>query len=182
MNYPPGQPPVPHFDPYQPAQPPKRPKRKGLRILGWSALSLAALIVVAGIAGSHMKTPAAPASPAVTAPAVAATSAAPPSPSPKPAAQTVTYIVTGSPADVMYGPAGTDLAGTVPMTVTRPLGSPSYYSISAQLQGGGDVKCAIEVDGKVIASGEGAGGYNIAACEISQNPLTGNWENTNGGG
>jgi Protein of unknown function (DUF732) len=95
---------------------------------------------------------------------------------------TVTYIVTGtSGADVTYGPAGSDYTGSVPMRVTRTLSDPSYYAISAQLQGGGQVSCEILVKGKVIASGSASGGYNIAQCEISQNPVTGQWESDDGG-
>ena len=57
---------------------------------------------------------------------------------------------------------------------------PIYYAISAQLQGGGDVSCKIEVDGHVISSGQATGGYNIAQCEIGQDPITGDWQNDNG--
>jgi hypothetical protein len=96
-----------------------------------------------------------------------------------PVAQTVTYIVNGSPADVTYGPAGTDLSGTVPLDVTAHLGSPSYYAINAQLQGGGQVSCVIKVNGKALSRATASGSYNIADCEISQNPLTGQWEDTN---
>jgi Protein of unknown function (DUF732) len=97
-------------------------------------------------------------------------------------AQTVTYVVTGaSGAQVTYGPSGSNLSGTVPMSVTQPLGNPSYYAISAQLQGYGDIGCKLEVDGVTISSGTASGGYNIADCEIGQNPTTGSWENDNSG-
>jgi len=36
------------------------------------------------------------------------------------------------------------------------------------------------VDGQVIAAAAGSGGYAIASCEISQDPLSGNWTDTNG--
>jgi hypothetical protein len=179
------------YDPYQPGQPrrpppppqpPQKPKRKGLRIVLGSVAGLIVLFVIIGVAGSHAKTPAPASTPTATASAAAvASSAPPPSPSPKPVAQTVTYIVTGSDADVTYGPAGTDLSGTVPMSVTQPLGTPAYYDINAQLNGSGDVKCAIEVDGKPVSTAEASGGYNIADCEISQDPLTGKWQDTNSG-
>ena len=97
------------------------------------------------------------------------------------AAGTVTYVVTGSTADVQYGPAGSNDQGQVPMNVTKPLGSPVYYSITAQLQGGGQVACKLEVNGKTISSSTASGGYNIATCEISQDPLSGNWTDTNQG-
>jgi hypothetical protein len=103
-----------------------------------------------------------------------------PRPRPRPARQTVTFVVTGTPgADVTYGPAGTNLSGSVPMRVTEPLGSPSYYAINAQLQGGGQVECKIKVDGKTISASQASGGYNIAQCEISPDPLTGEWQNDN---
>jgi hypothetical protein len=117
----------------------------------------------------------APSSTAAAAPAAAAK----PSPT-KPAAQTVTYTVTGSTADVTYGPAGSDFEGSVPMTKTVTLdNNASYYAINAQLQGDGQVSCSIAVDGKVIDHATAEGGYNIADCEITQG-LFGNWESTNG--
>ena len=113
--------------------------------------------------------------------------AAKPSPLPSvpapsaPPADTVTYIVSGDYAQVTYGPAGSDDQGSVPMNVTQPLGDPIYYAINAQLQGGGTVSCEIEVDGQVISQASASGGYNIASCEISQDPITGDWQNTNDG-
>jgi hypothetical protein len=94
---------------------------------------------------------------------------------------TVTYIVTGSGAQVTYGPAGSDLSGNVPMKATAkiPSNAPDYYSISAQLQGDGKVSCEIEVSGKVVSSSIATGGYNIASCEIIQDPLSGNWQDAN---
>ena len=101
-----------------------------------------------------------------------------------PAAQMVTYVVTGSDgAQITYGPAGSDLSGSVPMHVTKhiPSSPPVYYAISAQLQGGGSVSCQILVDGKVISSSTATGGYNIASCEIGQDPLSGAWQDDNTG-
>jgi len=66
------------------------------------------------------------------------------------------------------------------MHVTQKLGDPAYYSLQAQLQGGGNVTVKILVDGKVISQGTASGGYNIAMAEISQDPLTGGWESDNG--
>jgi hypothetical protein len=95
---------------------------------------------------------------------------------------TVTYVVTGTAgASVTYGPAGSDLQGSVPMSVSAPLKHPAYYAISAQLNGSGQVSCAIDINGRTISSASATGGYNIASCEIDQNPITGQWENTNGG-
>jgi hypothetical protein len=116
----------------------------------------------------------------------ASTGAATPAPPPsatRPALRpsTVTYVVTGSPADVTWGPAGSDHQGTVPMHVTRPLRNPIYYAITAQLQGSGQVACAILVNGKVISRAEASGSFNIASCEASKDPLTGQWSDTNAG-
>jgi hypothetical protein len=93
--------------------------------------------------------------------------------------QTVTYIVTGSPADVTYGPSGSNHQGYVPMKITEPLGSPSYYAINAQLNGGGRVTCKLKVDGVTLSTGSASGDYNIASCQIGQNITTGAWENEN---
>lgn len=73
-------------------------------------------------------------------------------------AQTVTYTVTGTPgASVTYGPSGTNLTGSVPMAVRAPLGTPFYYPINAQLQGEGEVKRQIKVDGVTISSASASG-------------------------
>jgi hypothetical protein len=94
--------------------------------------------------------------------------------------QTVTYIVTGTPgADVTYGTASSNYQGAVPMKVTRKLGDPQYYSIDAQLNGGGSVRCKIKIDGVTIATGSASGGYNIASCEADKDITTGSWEDTN---
>ena len=96
--------------------------------------------------------------------------------------QTVTYIVRGfAGAQVTYGPAGSDFNGNVPMRVTERLGDPEYYAINAQLQGGGTVSCSIEVDGVPLSTASATGGYNIADCEIGQDPITNLWENDNTG-
>ena len=83
-------------------------------------------------------------------------------------------------AQVTYGPAGTQISGQVPMNVTASLGDPAYYSLTAQLQGGGEVSCSIAVDGTVISSGIADGGYNIAFCEISKDPFSGQWQSDQG--
>jgi len=96
--------------------------------------------------------------------------------------QTITYIVRGTPGtQVTYGPAGSDYNGSVPMRVTRRLGDPQYYAINAQLQGGGQIKCSIEVDGIPLSTASASGSFNIAGCEIGQDPITNLWENDNTG-
>jgi hypothetical protein len=90
---------------------------------------------------------------------------------------TVEFIVSGSPADVTYGPSGSGLSGSVPLdaSVTIPSPAPAYYAVNAQLQGGGEVTCEIRVDGAVISAGRATGSYNITTCEIIQGP-SGDWE------
>ena len=45
----------------------------------------------------------------------------------------------------------------------------------------GSVIVKILVNGKVVSQGTATGGYNIAMAEISQDPLTGGWADTNQG-
>jgi hypothetical protein len=144
--------------------------------------------IVAAIASGGKSSSSSP-SPVVAPSPSRSTTAADPAASPTQTANssssggdTVTYIVTGtSGADVTYGPAGSDSSGNVPMNVTKPLQNAAYYALNAQLQGGGQVECEIEVDGKVISQATASGGYNIASCEITQDPMSGNWTDTNSG-
>lgn len=168
---------------YPPQQPPQQPRksRRGLAFLGCGGLgAIVALIAALGASHSSSSSSAAPAvlPSAVPVQTVAAANSAAPA---KPAAHTLTYVVTGSAADVTYGPTGTNVGGTVPLNISGPLGDPLYYSIQAQLQGGGTVSCELEIDGKVISSSTASGGYNIAMCEISRDPLSGQWTDTNQG-
>jgi hypothetical protein len=175
---PPWQQQPPQYPPPGPGhrQPPR--KRKGGTLAAFligGSIAVIAVIAVAAAANSG-KTPAAsassPAAPPASAPAHS-------SPAVAAAAQTVTYSVTGSPADVTYGPAGSDLSAHVPLHKTAKLGNPSYYAISAQLQGGGTVKCEISVNGKVVSKATATGGYNLAQCEIVQDPFSGGWQDAN---
>lgn len=182
-------------NPFRPASPgypyppmPPRPVKKShtLRtvlltlLAGFGALIVLGIAV--GVAGG----------PASTAPATAVPPAPPAvTPSPSRAAQpTVTYVVTGSapagdlPANVTYGPAGSDANGTVPLNVSQPIpaSEPDYYSLTVQLSdAGGSVTCQILVDGKVVDQQTASGAYQIANCEISQDPFSGKWESTNNG-
>jgi len=165
--------------PGPPAGPPRgrRPwvrRHKVLTAVG----AIVVIILVSAIAagGSHSTPPAA---------ATAATTAAAPTAAKSSAAAAVpkiTYVVTGTAGDaqVTYGPDGSSFNGTVPMRVTKRLSSAAYYAIQAQLQGAGHVKVEILLNGKVISSGTADGGYNIASAEISQDPITGQWEDTQG--
>ena len=91
--------------------------------------------------------------------------------------QQVTYVVTGSAAHVTYGPSGANFDGTGPLSVSQPLGQPQFYSINAQLTGGGTVTCLLKVDGVTIVSNSASGNGNIASCQMDQN-LNGSWEAT----
>ena len=94
------------------------------------------------------------------------------------AAQQVTYVATGSSADVTYGPSGSGYQGTAPLTVTKALvGNPQFYSISAQLKGGGTVTCALKVDGVTIVTASASGSTNVASCAMDQD-LNGSWQET----
>jgi hypothetical protein len=175
---------------------PQPPKRKRLvPILIGTGAFIVTLGIIGALTGGGKKDDDASSPNAVPAATVASTPAAEPSSAPAavpaptttpppttpPKPDTVTYVVTGSASDITYGPAGTSLSGDVPLKVTKPLGHPSYYSISAQLQGSGHVTCKIEVNGKVISQAEAAGSYNIAMCEIVQDFLSDDWVDANAG-
>lgn len=49
----------------------------------------------------------------------------------------------------------------------------------AQHPGSDSVICEFPVGGKVISRAHASGSYNIANCEISLHPLTGEWQDTN---
>ncbi len=53
------------------------------------------------------------------------------------------------------------------MHVTAKLGDPVYYSLQAQLQGGGSVTVKILVNGTVSSQSTATGGYNIASCPVT---------------
>jgi len=188
--------PQPQYGPPGPRGP-QRPRRKKhtARNVLLSAGGVLVLLVIVIAATSHGTAATPTASAGTSAPAASAPASGHPKASaparkataPKattvavPASPTVTYVVSGSPADVIYGPAGSDSQGTVPMhvTATIPSSAPAYYAISAQLQGSGSVSCEILVSGKVISQATANGSFNIAQCEIDQDPFTGNWEDTN---
>ena len=166
--YPPESPP---YGSYQPPRqpPPRRRKRRKLPAVLAGLVALFIVIIAIATANNHGTSTS------------GSTGASGGGGSTGGAGGTVTYIVTGSNAQVTYGPAGSGLSGDVPMKATAkiPSNAPDYYSISAQLQGGGKVSCGIEVNGKVISSSTATGGYNIASCEITQDPFSGNWQDTN---
>lgn len=138
--------------------------------------AIAVIVVIAVVAASHHGSPRPSAGAAGAAAPPAASSPAAPAQASK-----VTFVVTGSPAQVTYGDTGSNAQGSVPMRETMPLGNPLYYSINAQLNGSGKVSCQIIIGGKVISFATASGGYNIAMCEASKDPLTGQWKDTTKG-
>jgi hypothetical protein len=126
------------------------------------------------------------------APAVPATSAPPartPPATPGPSRPTrVRFIVTGSApdgVDITYGSdsdnrsprggLGIDGSGTaVPWRGSVPFdGSAEYYSISAQLNGSGDIRCKIVVTGPgdaplTVSHGHSSGSYNICRAQAAR--------------
>ncbi|MFI9100107.1 hypothetical protein ACIGXA_06255 [Streptomyces fildesensis] len=181
--------------PQAPQAPPAKRKRSGCLTAFIAVAAFCVVIgVIATVANGGKKdsddkagTPTASAPAAAPGSQKAATTGQAPKPTSKApaaetkaAAETVTYVVEGSTAEVTYGPAGSSFSGKVPLKVTKPLGTPMYYSITAQLQGGGHVKCSILVNGKVISKAEASGSYNIAMCQISQDFGGDGWVNTNG--
>lgn len=178
-----GQPLVQPQPPFKPPQPPRRrqswpAQHKALTGL-FVFVGLITIIVAANAGGSSSSSGGTAAT--GTQPGTSAPAAAPKATQTVTTAQTITYEVTGAAADVTYGAAGSSLSGTVPMKVTAKLGDPIYYSLTAQLQGGGSVTVKILIDGTVISQGSATGGYNIASAEISQDPLSGQWVDTNNG-
>ena len=166
-------------DPRSGYGPPRRRRsRKGLAFLGCGGL-LGLVIIFIIVAVAVAPSSPAPSSAAVPEQATATTAAT--GHARAAAAQTVTYEVTGSAADVTYGPAGSSFTGSVPLRVTKPLGTPAYYSVTAQLQGSGAVSCKILVGSVTVASATASGGYQIADCEIVQDPFSGKWEDANQG-
>lgn len=172
---PPGQP--PQYPPGPGHRLPPR-KRRGRKIAAAITGGFVLLIVVIAVAANSggKGSPASGSSSGATAAGAPATFLAA-----KAGAATVTYVVTGSPADVTYGPAGSSLSGSVPMRKTEKLGSKpaAYYSIDAQLSGSGKVTCEVLVSGKVISKASASGEFNIASCEVTQDPFSGQWQDAN---
>jgi hypothetical protein len=96
---------------------------------------------------------------------------------------TVEFIVTGSSANVTYGASNSSIQGSVPLDISEhiPSSPPSYYAITAQLNGGGTVSCTIKIGGRRISSATASGSYNIATCEAVWDPINGVWQDANSG-
>jgi hypothetical protein len=119
---------------------------------------------------------------------------APPAPTVNPATK-VTFIVTGwGNPSVTYGTDSDnrDGGGTLgqmgdgnglPWKRTMTFsGDAQYYSIDAQLEGGGDISCKIVVTGPgddplIVSHGHASGGYNICSAQAAPSDSTGtSWQ------
>jgi hypothetical protein len=49
-----------------------------------------------------------------------------------------------------------------------------YYAVTAQLQGGGDIMCKIQI-GDAVRVGHARGGYNICSAQLNSDPINGGW-------
>lgn len=90
----------------------------------------------------------------------------------------VEFVVTGTGSpDVMYGSDSDSRQGSsnLPFHATMKLDTKvNYYTLTAQLNGGGDITCKLIIKGHVVATGHASGGYNICDAQASQG-LTGDW-------
>ena len=179
---------------YQPPQPPPR-KRHTARNIVLIITGAVVVLVVASVALSVPKTPAPAGSTSVsTTPAAAqpvAASSSPHSPT------QVRFIVTGTApggADITYGsgsdnrtapgtlgPLGTGAA--VPWRASVPFdGSAQFYSVDAQLEGGGDITCKIVVTGPgdaplTVATGHASGDSAICSAQAAPQDSSGlSWQ------
>ncbi|MFJ3660843.1 hypothetical protein ACIPPM_10295 [Streptomyces sp. NPDC090119] len=176
--------------PFQPQ--PQPPKKSGVgKILGIGCLGIIGLFVLIGIigaalgAGGDSKSGKATGSGDAKAAAPKEEKKADKAKSdPKPAKEVVTFKVWGTapggalgPLDITYGSDSDNRKGAFKngsFTATLPLNDDAmYYSLTAQLQGSGDINCSVTVDGHT-KKGHAAGGYNICDAQLSSS-LLGGW-------
>lgn len=163
------QPQPPYPPPIPPQLPPPKKRHTGLIILGVVGVLIVILFgsCVAGLAGGGGEAPS-QGQPAKQAPAEK-----------KP--EKVVFKVTGDgKADIIYGTDSDDRSGN---EHTDSLGTPytkppwkeslklrdnvSYYHLTAQLLGNGDITCKIVIGGKTIDRGHAEGDYNICEAQIA---------------
>ena len=76
--------------------------------------------------------------------------------------------------NITYGSDGTNLDGRLPLDETMTIDeNASYYDVSAQLNGGGDIRCAITI-GDDVRDGHARGGYNICSAQLNRS-YDGSW-------
>jgi hypothetical protein len=82
------------------------------------------------------------------------------------------------PLDITYGSDSDNRQGKWngrTFTATLPLDEDAlYYSVTAQLQGSGDINCSVTVDGET-EKGHASGGYNICTAQANAG-LLGGWD------
>ncbi|MBO4253280.1 hypothetical protein GRC12_05225 [Streptomyces griseorubiginosus] len=80
------------------------------------------------------------------------------------------------PLDISYGSDSDTRKGTFKngeFEATLPLHKDAmYYTVTAQLQGSGDINCSVTVDGHT-KKGHASGGYNICDAQLSSGFLGG---------
>jgi hypothetical protein len=175
----------------QPPFPPQPPKKAGAgKIIGIGCLGIIGLFVLVAIAGalagSGSGAKKSSSSNAARPATDAGGSSAPKSGPTKQAEQkTVVLKVWGTapagalgPLDITYGSDTDNRKGTFDngtFEATLPLNKNAmYYSVSAQLQGSGDINCSVTVDGRT-KKGHASGGYNICDAQLSSG-LLGGWD------
>ncbi|MEU6279748.1 hypothetical protein [Streptomyces sp. NPDC047028] len=102
-----------------------------------------------------------------------------------PKKKVVTFKVWGTapagalgPLDITYGSDSDNRKGKFvngKFEATLPLNKDAmYYSLTAQLQGSGDINCSVTINGKT-KRGHASGGYNICDAQLSSG-LLGGWD------
>lgn len=191
---------------YQPPQPPK--KKHTIRNISLAAVGILTACIIIGAATSKNPTGTTAASTATAEPSWPSPYSTdginwatptgdtsytdipivpPPTDATSPAATAPDQVVfhctgstNGDGIDIMYGPEGSNYSAShLPFTKTMSLDDTAqYYSVTAQLQGGGHVTCTTSVtqDGDTtVKKATASGGYNIAMAEVCSS-FDGTWE------
>ncbi|WP_375386910.1 hypothetical protein [uncultured Amnibacterium sp.] len=82
---------------------------------------------------------------------------------------------TGDP-DVTYSTDSDNIEGKIGRRYVMKVSDDAlYYAVTAQLQGSGDIRCSVTING-VTKKGHASGGYNICSAQLSSSPFsTGGW-------
>lgn len=96
-----------------------------------------------------------------------------------PAGSAVFKVSGSAPAgvDITYGSESDNRQGGSSLPWSHSLhvdDNAQYYAVTAQLQGGGDIKCSLTIDG-VTGHGHASGSYNICQVELVQG-MFGGWD------
>lgn len=175
----------------QPPFPPQPPKKAGAgKIIGIGCLGIIGLFVLIGIVGALVSNGSGSKKPSgsnAVQPATDAGRSSAPKASPTKQAEkkTVVFRVWGTapagalgPLDITYGSDTDNRKGTFDngtFEATLPMNKNAmYYTVSAQLQGSGDINCSVTIDGKT-KKGHASGGYNICDAQLSSG-LLGGWD------